>query len=67
MKTKEQILDQMYMSAEDLKTLIPSMGIGNCTNVIKEIMQEMEEKKLFVPKTKKYLALTKMVRKKFGF
>lgn len=65
-KTKEEILEQTYMSAEDLKILIPSMGINNCTNFIKETIKEMQDKNYFIPRTKKYLALTKLVKKKLG-
>lgn len=66
MKTKEEVLEQTYISVEDLKVLIPEMGETNRTNFIKEVMEEMEQKNLFVPRTKKYLALTKLVRKKLG-
>lgn len=66
MKTKEEILDQLYISPQDLKMLIPTLGKQNCINVIKEIREEMEMKKLFVPQSKPLLAQTKMVRKKFG-
>ena len=67
MKTKEEILNQVYMSAKDLKILIPTLGTNKCRRYIKELNQEMIEKKCFIPETKEYLALTKMVRKKFGF
>lgn len=66
MKTKDEILSQLYISAQDLKILIPTMGIQNCVNVIKEIREEMKIKKLFVPQSKPLLAQTKLVRKKFG-
>ena len=66
MKTKDEILNQLYISAQDLKILIPTMGIQNCVNVIKEIREEMKIKKLFVPQSKPLLAQTKLVRKKFG-
>jgi len=65
-KTTEEILNQKYMSAQDLKVIIPSLGINKCTEYIKKIQDEMKEKGYFVPETKKYLALTKLVRKKFG-
>lgn len=66
MKSKEEILKQLYISPQDLKILIPSMGIQNCTNVIKELREEMEMKKMFVPKSKPLLAQTKLLIKKFG-
>lgn len=66
MKTKEEILEQPYITAKDLKILIPNLGINKCVEYIKMIQEEMKEKNYFVPKTKQYVALTKLVRKKFG-
>lgn len=66
LKDKDAILNQPYMSAKDLKMLMPTMGIDICRNFIDEIRAEMKEKKLFVPETKPRIALTKMVRKKTG-
>lgn len=66
MKTKEEILNQSYMNAKDLKMLIPTMGINRCVDYIKEIRVEMEQKGYFVPQTRPFVALTKLVRKKFG-
>lgn len=67
MKTKEEILEQTYISPQDLKQLIPTMGEEKCRTYIKEIREEMKDKGLFVPRTTPRLALTKLVRKKFGF
>ena len=67
MKTKEEIFNQPYMDAKDLKIIIPAMGIHQCVDHIKEIRKEMQEKGYFVPSTKPLVALTKLVRKKFGF
>ena len=66
MKTKEEILDQSYISPQDLKILIPNMGIENCRNTINVIREEMKEKELFVPQTIPKIALTKLVKKRFG-
>lgn len=66
MKSVEDILKQPYMSARDLKIIIPGLGINKCTEYIKKVQEEMKEKGFFVPETKEYLALTKLVRKKFG-
>lgn len=66
MKTKEEILEQPYITAKDLKILIPNLGINRCVEYIKMIRNEMKEKGYFVPESKEYLALTKLVRKKFG-
>ena len=66
MKNKEEILNQSYITAKDLKILIPELGINRCVEYIKMIRNEMKEKGYVVPKSKEYLALTKLVRKKFG-
>lgn len=66
MKTRDEILNQDYISAKDLKILIPTLGINKCVEYIKMIQNDMREKNYFIPETKEYLALTRMVRKKFG-
>lgn len=66
MKTKEEVLEQAYITAQDLKIIMPTAGMGFCRETIKQIREEMESKGLFVPKTTPRLALTKLVRKKFG-
>lgn len=65
-KTKEEILNQTYLSPQDLKDLMPTMGIDRCRNYISLVRNEMEQKGYYVPQTKPRLALTKLVRKKFG-
>ncbi len=66
MKTKEEILEQPYLSPSDLKALMPTVGLENCRGMINEIREEMKNKGLFVPQTTPKLALTKLVRKRFG-
>lgn len=67
MKTKEEVLEQTYIDANDLRILIPKLNIVKCREFIEEIQQEMIEKKLYVPpSTKPRRALTKLVRKKLG-
>ena len=67
MKTKEEVLNQLYVSAKDIKTLIPGLNINKCRDLIDEIQEEMKEKKLYIPpSTKPKRALTKLVRKKLG-
>lgn len=66
MKTKEEILNQLYISAEDLRVLIP-MGKVNAVKAINELQADMKKLGYYVPNTKKHLALTKLVRKKYGF
>jgi hypothetical protein len=67
MKTKQEILDQTYLSAKDLKVIMPHIGLNKCRKYIEETIEEMKDKKLYVPEGKTKIALTKMLRKKFGF
>lgn len=66
MKTKEEILNQLYITPSDLKILIPTMGKNKCVEEIKQTRHEMEQKGLFVPPSKPYIALTKLIRKRYG-
>ena len=63
---KKEILDQLYISAEDLMQLIPGLKLYKAREYITEIIKEMEEQNMFIPTTKKRLASTKLVRKKLG-
>ena len=66
-KTKEEILEQVYVTAQDIKILMPKLSITKCRDFVDDIRLEMENKKLFIPpSTKPKLALTKLVRKKIG-
>lgn len=66
-KTKEEILEQLYVSAYDLQKLIPGITYATALSYIKSVQKEMKEKKLLVPEGQTKLALTKIIRKKFGF
>ena len=66
MKTKEEILEQTYMTAKDLKILIPNIGINQCRKYISEMIEEEEKKGFFIPKCKTLIIPTKVVRKKFN-
>lgn len=62
---KQEILSRDYMTAEDLKKLIPTMGRANCTKEIKKLIEELESKGYYIPKTKPYIVPTEEVIKKF--
>lgn len=66
-KTNEEILKQLYIFAYDFQLLIPGISYATFLKYIKEIREEMEKKNMFQPESKTLLALTKLVRKKFGF
>ena len=42
MKTKEEIFEQSYISAKDLKMLIPSLGINRCVKYINDVQEEIK-------------------------
>lgn len=64
--TANELLDQYYLSAKDLTVIIPNLKIEKARVYISEIRKEMEKKGFFVPKSRPYMALTKLVKKKFG-
>lgn len=66
-KTKEEILEQLYLSAYDLQILIPTMTYATALKYIKVARDEMKKKNLLVPEGQTKLALTKIIRKQFGF
>lgn len=66
-KNKEEILEQLYLSAYDLQELIPGMTYATAIKYIKLAQDEMREKNLLVPEGQTKLALTKIIRKRFGF
>lgn len=66
MKTKEEILEQLYLTAEDLLELIPEMKYQRALGVINDVRNEMEDKNYYIPISRKKLALTKLVKKKLG-
>ena len=65
MKTKEEILNQLYITSNDLKLLIPTLGKGRCIEIVKELRDDMKEEGMYVPKSKPLLASVKVFRKKF--
>lgn len=66
-KTAEELLKEHYLSAKDLTIIIPNLKIEKARIYINEIQEEMKEKKIYIPKTRPKIVLTKLVRKKFGF
>ena len=63
---KEKILNKSYLTASDLQKLMYPMSHSTALKHINEIQQEMKDKDLYIPNTKTHLALTKLVRKRFG-
>ena len=53
MKTKDEILEQIYITAEDLMILIPSLKYQRALNYIKEVQEDVKEIKTTLEKTKR--------------
>lgn len=66
-KSKEEILDQLYLSAYDLQQLIPKLSYQRALSYIEDAREDMKTKNYFIPEGKTKVALTKLIRKKFGF
>ena len=63
--TKDEILDQLYVSAKEIKILMPKLGINRCRSLIEEIQEEMRDKNYYIPSGKPKMALTRLVKKKY--
>lgn len=66
MKTTKEILDQQYITALDMKQIIPNLSYIRALKYIEDLRIEMKEKGYFVPEGRTKVALTKMFKKKFG-
>lgn len=55
-----------YINAEQLRSLVPGLGIHTALKIIKDVREEMKEQNLFVPQGRPFIALTKMVLNKLG-
>ena len=64
MKTKEEILNQVYMTVKDLK-VITGLGLGRCQKIMKELREEARELGYYIPIERIILVPTKIVKKKF--
>ena len=66
MKTKDEILNQIYVNVDDLRILIPELNYYKALDIINEIQDEMKEQNMFIPGTRKKLVSTKLLKKKLG-
>ena len=65
-KNINQILEQQYLTAHDLMQIIPKISYVRALSYIDNARQEMEEKGYFVPEGRTKVALTKIIKKRFG-
>lgn len=66
MKTPEEIKKQDYMNIKDLMILVPNLTYDRARIYINEVREEMKQKGYCIPITRPKVALTKLVKKKFG-
>lgn len=66
-KSVSEILDQIYLSADDLLILMPHISYSQALKIIKEFREKMKAKKMYLPGGKTHLALTNLIRKECGF
>ena len=65
-KDPSTVLNQYYLSAYDLTIIIPNLKIERARIYIQEAQKEMEKKGIFIPKSRPKVALTKIIKRKFG-
>lgn len=63
---QDKILKQVYLTPSDLQKIIPGLTYHRALTYINEIRKTMQEKNYFVPEGRKKVALTKLVKEKFG-
>lgn len=63
----EEIKNKDYMSANDLVQIIPNLTYDNALKYINEVREEMKEKGYCIPIARPKVALTKLIKKKFGW
>ena len=64
MKSKQDILEQTYMTVKDLK-LITGLGLARCQMIMRELRDEAKEQGYYIPVERTILVPTKVVKKKF--
>lgn len=64
MKTKQEILDQTYMTVKDLKQ-ITGLGLTKCQSIMRELREDAKEQGYYIPVERTILVPTKVVKKKF--
>ena len=63
----DKILTLPYITAKDLMVIIPKLSYKRALKYIEDFRIEMKDKGYFVPEGRTKVALTKLVKKKFGF
>lgn len=63
----EYIKAKDYITADDLMKIIPNLKKYKALEYINDAIKEMEQKGYYVPVTRPKVALTKIIKKKFGW
>lgn len=65
-ESAETLLKRYYLTAEDLTIIIPGLKVEKARKYISETQEEMKKNGYFIPESRPKLALTKLIKKKFG-
>ncbi len=65
-KTPDEIKKQDYISIKELMILVPNLTYDRARLYINEVREEMRKEGYCIPITRPKLALTKLIKKKFG-
>lgn len=61
----EELLKQYYLSSDDIMKIL-GIGKNKSLEVIKELQEEMKQKKYYIPQGRKKVVLTKIFKKRYG-
>lgn len=62
---QKELLNNYYLSADDLMKIL-GIGKSSAMKIVNEIQEEMKQKKYLIPKSRKKVVLTKLVKRKYG-
>lgn len=63
----EEIKNKDYINANELMQIIPNLTYDNAIKYINEVREDMRDKGYCIPISRPKVALTKLVKKKFGW
>ena len=63
----EEIKNKDYINANELMQIIPNLTYDNAIKYINEVREDMKIKGYCIPISRPKVALTKLVKKKFGW
>lgn len=63
----DEIKNKDYINANELMQIIPNLTYDNAIKYINEVREDMKNKGYCIPISRPKVALTKLVKKKFGW